>query len=80
MFRTACRDHLKKGTGEIAIICKEANLTVTLDQLKAEPEQYTVRNLYCMSDVKTNHHHISFFVQTKLVEEEDEECEEYNFD
>ena len=51
---------------------------MTLDQLKAEPEQYTIRNLHCVNDVKTNHHHISFFVQTKLVEKEDEECEEYN--
>ena len=79
-FKTVCRDHLRNKTGEIVVTCKEANLTVTLDQLKTEQDLYTVRNLYNMSDVKTNHHHISFSVQVKLVQEEDEEIEDFTFE
>ena len=78
-FKSACRDLLKSDSGEIAISYKEENLTVTLNQLKADSQQYTVRNLYCMSDIKTSHHHISFFVQRNLLEEDDKEFEDYNF-
>ena len=79
-FKTACCDHSKNKTGEIVVTCKEANLTVTLNQLKTDQELYTVRSLYNMSDVKTNHHHISFSAQVKLIQEEDEEIEDYTFE
>mmetsp|Transcript_40392 Transcript_40392/g.94899 ORF Transcript_40392/g.94899 Transcript_40392/m.94899 type:complete len:147 (+) Transcript_40392:1993-2433(+) len=52
--------------GEIGNCCKEANLKVTLGDLRNNIEKYTVSTLYHMTDVKTNHHHILFFIQPLL--------------
>ena len=78
-FKITYCGRLNNGTGYISVVCKEDNLTVTLNQIKDDHEQRTTRNLCCMSDVKHNHHHILFSINTKLVEEEDEECEEHDF-
>ena len=65
-------DHLKDKKGEIGISCKEANLKVTLSDLRNDKGRYTVNSLYYMTDDKTNHHHISFFIQPILSIDNDE--------
>ena len=56
-------ESIKKKTAEIIVCCKEAKLEISIQNLKAELNKFTVRALYDMSDTKTNHHSISFIVR-----------------
>ena len=62
-FKAADLEKLKNKTGDVAIFCREADLKVTLEEMKNNPNKFTVRTIYNMCDKKTNHHHISIIVK-----------------